>query len=189
MDNPLNGVASRILSLIGVAKILSVKEGATQRLQVDHGPHGPDGSHGLRDNLVGVAPFGLASSPPLEAYAVTAYLGGDRSNGVAFAHHHAPSRPTDLQRGDACLYDNRGRRIWLSEDGIVVNGAAGSVTITNATIVRLECDMLQVTGDIVDNCDDNDKTLKDLRDAYNIHKHTGVTTGGGTSGLTDHLVE
>jgi hypothetical protein len=47
---------------------------------------------------------------------------------------------------------------------------------------------LKTTGDITDNSGSNSATVKALRDAYDAHKHTGVTTGAGSTGITDHTV-
>lgn len=173
-------------SLISYGVIKLVSEGPVQYMQVDHGPYVNGVSIGLRDKLAFAGVFGQASVPPDDSKAITVFHRGNKSSGAVVGVLHPPSRPTDLAQGDSCLYDLRGRRVWLAGDGIIVDGAGGPVTVRNATTVRLECDRLEVTGDIVDRCDGNDVTVKALRDAYNVHKHTGVQSGGSLTGVTDH---
>ena len=44
--------------------------------------------------------------------------------------------------------------------------------------------MFKCTGDIVDNCNSNTKTVKQLRDAYNIHDHDVKEVQSGESTVT-----
>ncbi|MFZ4260372.1 hypothetical protein ACEV61_26465, partial [Raoultella terrigena] len=44
--------------------------------------------------------------------------------------------------------------------------------------------LLKCTGDIVDNCESNSKTLKQLRDAYNEHDHDVNEVQSGESTIT-----
>jgi phage gp45-like len=177
----------RIHALIGRAILRRVDEGAVQKLQVDHGPTVKGASIGLVDDVQHAVPFGFASSPVPGLTAITASAAGNRTRATVLGFLANALRPGNLQRGDACLYDSRGRRVWLTTTGIVVDANGASVTVVNATTVRLECETLQVTGDIVDNCDGNTVTLAALRMAYNEHKHGGVQAGAVKSDVSDHL--
>lgn len=134
----------------------------------------------IRDGTPHLAHFGFTSRPPANADVVFVFMGGDRSNGVAIATGHQPSRPTGLQIGESMLYDLFGKSIWLKEDGgIVVEANNSPVTVNNATLVtisastkaRFETPRLECTGDIIDNCDDQSHTVKDMRELYNEHGH------------------
>jgi phage gp45-like len=111
---------------------------------------------------------------------------GDRSRSIAIGTNHRPSRLKDLKPGDSALYDVRGAKITLTEDGLLIDCAGLPATIKNATTVRIEADTLECTGDIVSRADGTPVSLNDLRDAYHAHKHGGVQTGSGTTGTTDH---
>ncbi len=45
------------------------------------------------------------------------------------------------------------------------------MTVNATTEVLLNTPLLKVTGDIIDNCEGNQSTLKALRDSYNDHAH------------------
>jgi phage baseplate assembly protein V len=134
----------------------------------------------LRDGTPRLAEFGLASRPPAQSDVVFVFIAGDRSNGVAIATGHQPSRPTGLQEGEAMLYDLWGKHVYLKADGsIEVDAKNGPVTVNNATTVTINAatevlmntPILKVTGDVLDNCNTNTHTVKDMRDLYNEHGH------------------
>lgn len=129
---------------------------------------------------------------------------------------HRP--PEGMQVGDSALYDSRGAYAWFGENGLVIDAAgldvtvqnAANVTVTATTLVTLDAPNVKVTHNLeVDgnitapsgsitalgtirstSGDVTDQTgpLSSLRQAYDGHKHTGVTTGGGTSGPTTQTV-
>ncbi|STJ26667.1 bacteriophage Mu Gp45 protein [Citrobacter braakii] len=43
--------------------------------------------------------------------------------------------------------------------------------------------VLKCTGDIIDNCESNTATLKQLREAYNDHDHSVNNVQGGNSSI------
>lgn len=139
-----------------------------------------------RDKLPRLAEYGFASRPPIDSDAVAVFAAGDRSNGVVVATGHQPSRPKDLEDGEAMIYDKSGRWVKIGKDEIEIEAGGKPVKVKNASEVEIECTVLKVTGDIVDHSGSNGVTLKELRDAYNAHHHTGVQTGGGTTGPTDN---
>jgi len=59
---------------------------------------------------------------------------------------------------------------------------ATTVTITATEKVIADTPRFECTGDIIDNSGSNSATLKDLRDAYDGHKHDvkNVSSGGAT---------
>lgn len=190
----LDEIAARVQNLVGTAIVRLTAAGAVQRLQVDHGPHVAGASIGLRDQVPTAEPFGFYGRPTLKTVAYTLAMGGHRSNTVVVGFCSPDNRPADLAEGDACMAAH-GRRVWLQGGAIMVDAGGGPVTVSNATevtvtatTVRLECDRLEVTGDIIDQCDANDHTLADLRDAYNAHKHEGVQIGGDKTLIPDHLL-
>lgn len=177
----------RFTALLRVARVLLVDDmsGPIQRLQIDDGDLGAVGGRRIVDRVAHILQFGFASVPPESSEVLLGSLGGDRSQTIALGSNHQPSRPRDLQPGDACLYDERGQRVWLTEGGIVVDAAGLEVTVRNAAKLRAECP-IESTGDITAMVDGTPISLKALHDAYNAHKHPGVTAGAASTGTTDH---
>ena len=81
--------------------------------------------------------FGFASRPPVGSEIVGLFLGGDPVNGFAVASNDQATRPTDLQEGDASLYDKRGAHLWFKDGGPVLNGGGGAVTLENVTSITI----------------------------------------------------
>ena len=180
----------RVMALLGRGQITLVDDtGLAQVVQVDTGPVGTKGTLGLGTKRLRIAEYGLACNPPIGADAVLVFLNGDRTQGVVIATNHKASRPLNLLEGETMLFNGvRGTSIRMGDAGIVVQANGQPVTVHNAGTVRLETARLEVTGDIIDHCDAQSATVKNLRDAYDAHKHTGVAAGGGTTGTTDHTV-
>jgi phage gp45-like len=179
----------RIRALLRVARVRLVDgAGPIQRLQIDDGDLGAFGGRRIVDKVAHMLQFGFASSPPLGSEVVLGALGGDRSQTIALGTNHQDSRPRDLGEGDSCLYDQRGQRVWLTDEGIIVDGAGLDlpVTVLNVPKLRVEATRIECTGDIVGFVDGTQISLKALHDAFNAHKHPGVAAGGASTGLTDH---
>lgn len=188
----------RILSLVGLGRIRLIDDsGPVQRIQVDQGAF--VGARRITDNVPLANHYGFGSVPPIDTEVLVVRMGGDRSQSVAIATNHQPSRPRDLHDGDVVIYDTRGARILLTEAGIFVDAAGADIEVTNADTVsvtaknvtviadkvRVEADLLEVTGDIVSRAEGERVSLNALRDAYQAHKHGGVVAGNTVTGATD----
>ncbi|NTZ82191.1 phage baseplate assembly protein V [Burkholderia metallica] len=183
-------LARRILTMIGAARITTFNDaGSVQKLQVK--------VNGLEtiDNLANLMHFGFSSGPPIGTDVAIVFIGGDRSNGVVVASNHQASRPKDLKAGEAMIYSQDGKQVYLTASGgIIVNAngqdvevnSATNVTINASEKIRAVTPRLECTGDIIDNCDSQTSTLADLREAYDAHKHdvVNVQTGGSTIATT-----
>ncbi|MED8995635.1 baseplate assembly protein, partial [Escherichia coli] len=109
---------------------------------------------------------------------------------VVVASGHQAYRINGLSSGEVVVYNQWGQSIRLNESGIVVEAnnqpvavnSATTLTVTATDEVMLNTPSLKVTGDITDNCGNNNTTLKALRDAYNNHTHpvTGVESGSSS---------
>ena len=187
----------RLMNLIGIGRLKLVNDDREiMGFQVSQGETGSDAAEAITDDIPAILHFGLSSNPPLESEVVMVRRGGDRSQAVAIGTSHRPSRPKGLKPGDTTLYDVRGRHILLNADGIEIDGKGGPVRVVNATTVtivasgkvRLETPTVETTGDFISRCDGAPVSLNGLHDAYDAHKHTGVTAGTALTGLTDHNV-
>lgn len=196
-DTGFRRLYQRVMGVLNRGKVLLVDDSKAevQLLQVDLGPKGDAGSLGIRDKTPRLADYGFSSNPPKGSHVIVLALGGERTDAVAIATGDPAHRFTGLEEGETVLYDKlRGTFVHLAKDGIVIDGGglpvivqnATTVTVKASTKVRLETPRLEVTGDIVDNCDSQAVTLKQLRDDYNAHQHGGVTDGSAKTATTDH---
>lgn len=96
-----------------------------------------------------------------------------------FKHVHQGYRHTGLNAGETVMYNQWAMSILLTEQGVFVDAKGKDVEVNNATNVTINASkeilantpLLKCTGDVVDNCETNTTTLKQLRDAYNDHDH------------------
>ncbi|HGV1796455.1 phage baseplate assembly protein [Escherichia coli] len=141
--------------------------------------------------------FGFSSGLPAGSDVVIAFLGGDRSSPVVIASNHQSYRHTGLKPGETVVYNQQGMNIHLTEEGIFIDAKGKDVEINNARNitatateqVKLVTPKLLVTGDIIDNCETNNSTLKALRDAHNDHDHDVKEVQSGDSTITSEKTE
>ena len=142
------------------------------------------------DNLPNIAHYGFHSFPSAGSDAVVLFLSGDRSKGVILGTADQRCH-VQLVAGEVILHDDQGTKIHLSRDGIIVDGGGRKITLTNTPSVRAETALLEVTGDIKDNCDTHGRTMSGDREIYNRHEHQikNVMPGGSTviSEIPDQL--
>jgi phage gp45-like len=160
----------RIRMAVGFMKITATDDtGPVHRAQVRGFP--PE----TIDNMPVAQIYGLASHAMAGTDAVAIFASGDRSNGVIIATGNQKYRLRNLKPGEVALYDNAGNIVKLA--------AGGNIEITCPTKVRMITPRLEVTGDIIDHCDEQDHTDADMRTIYNSHTHRGVQPGSGNSGI------
>lgn len=172
-DGMLRQLGRRVAMMIGLGKITGYGDaGGIQKLQYQTPLE-------VRSDTPRMAEFGFSSGLPVGTDVVLAYLGGDRSSAVIVASNNQQYRQSGLKSGETLIYNQWGMFVKLTENGIEVEAKGKPVTVDNATTVtvtatekiRLETPRLEVTGDVIDNCDSNGATLKALRDAHNDHDH------------------
>lgn len=172
-DGMLRQLGRRVAMMIGLGKITGYGDaGGIQKLQYQTPLE-------VKGDTPRMAEFGFSSGLPVGTDVVLAYLGGDRSSAVIVASNNQQYRQSGLKSGETLIYNQWGMFVKLTENGIEVEAKGKPVTVANATTVtvtatekiRLETPRLEVTGDVIDNCDSNGATLKTLRDTYNDHSH------------------
>ncbi|TSB27372.1 baseplate assembly protein [Serratia marcescens] len=172
-DGMLRQLGRRVAMMIGLGKITGYGDaGGIQKLQYQTPLE-------VKGDTPRMAEFGFSSGLPVGTDVVLAYLGGDRSSAVIVASNNQQYRQSGLKSGETLIYNQWGMFVKLTENGIEVEAKGKPVTVANATTVivtatekiRLETPRLEVTGDVIDNCDSNGATLKALRDAHNDHNH------------------
>ncbi|MEQ1968755.1 phage baseplate assembly protein [Xenorhabdus nematophila] len=174
----------RAMMMLGLGRVTTCNDkGAIQQVQYQTVME-------VRDKTNRMAEFGFSSGLPAGADVVLAFLGGDRSNAIVIGSNHQQYRHRGLNPGEVVVYNQWGLHILLTESGITVEAKgqpvtvndASKVTVNASTEVFLNTPVLKVTGDVIDNCNSNKTTMKQLRDSYNRHTHpvSGVKSGGST---------
>lgn len=133
----------------------------------------------VHDDIERIQQYGFTSVPQAGAEAVIAFVGGNRDHGLIIAVDDRRYRLVGLAAGEVALYDDQGQKVHLTRAGIVINGSGKPVTIQNASKVRMETALLEVTGDIKDKCDAGGKTMAGMRTTYNSHTHNENNAAGG----------
>lgn len=176
----------RLLMLVGRGEIKLVDDSkVVQIVQANFGPLE------TRDNTPRSAEYGFASNPPVGTDCVVLFVGGDRDNGIVIATNHKTYRLKNLQPGEAAIYDNQGRFIWIKQGSIEIEAGNKPVDIKNATVVtvsattkiELNTPQLKVNGDILCTGTVTGETnvvagTKQMK----THVHSGVTAGGANTG-------
>ncbi|MBK0004385.1 phage baseplate assembly protein [Erwinia sp. S38] len=172
--------------MLGIGRITAHSDaGGIQKLQYQT-------SLEVRGDTPRMAEFGFSSGLPIGTDVVLAYLGGDRSSAVIIASNNQQHRQGGLKPGEVVIYNQWGMFIRLTESGIEIEANDKPVKVSHATTVTvaasveilLDTPVVKATGDIIDNCDTNTTTLKDLRDAYNRHSHVVKNVQGGDEDKT-----
>lgn len=123
----------------------------------------------LHDDVERFQEYGFSSVPDKDAEAIAASMGGERSHMVIIATEDRRYRPKGQKRGEVVLYTlQNGVRILLKEDGNILLGTDPTEFVALANLVMAR--------------------LNTLQSALDAHKHSGVTTGLGTSGVSDSPV-
>jgi phage baseplate assembly protein V len=172
MITALERVFNRLRMVIGRGRVTFGNDsGNVQLLQIKLN------ADKINDDMPRLAEFGFTSMPPEDSDVLAVFIAGDRSNGVVVATGHQASRLKNLKAGEVAIYDDQGQSIYITREGIVINGGGLPVKITNTPEVRMETS-LKVTGDIKDRCDlPAGKTMADMRTTYNGHNHNDPQGG------------
>lgn len=185
----LRQLGRRVSMMLGIGRITAHGDaGGIQKLQYQTPLE-------VRGGTPRMAEFGFSSGLPVGTDVVIAYLGGDRSSAVIVASNNQQYRHSDLKPGESVIYNQWGMFIKLTENGIEVEAKGQPVTVSNATTVtvtatekiRLDTPRLEVTGDVIDNCDSNGATLKQLRDGHNDHDHIVKNVQSGNDEKTSEI--
>jgi phage gp45-like len=174
----------RVLMMAAPVKITATNDtGPVHRAQVRGFP--PE----TIDNMPVLQIYGLASHAMPGSDGMAIFATGDRSNGVIVATGNQQYRLRGLNAGEVALYDNAGNVVRLASGGNIAITCAGpgNVTLTCPTKVRMVTPRLEVTGDVIDHCDEQEHTAADMRSIYNTHTHGNVQNGGGHTAIPDQL--
>ncbi|RKE35300.1 phage baseplate assembly protein V [Paraburkholderia sp. BL23I1N1] len=145
------------------------------------------------DNLRRIAEFGFTSVPPQGSDVAIVFVGGDRGSGLVIGTNHQASRPTGLNPGETMIFTQDGKQIYLTAGGGIIVKANGqpvevndatTVTIVASTEIVADTPILKCTGDILDNCNTNSRTVAGMRSVANGHTHPVPNVQLGGPGTT-----
>lgn len=162
----LNSVAEGVIALID-------DSGPVQKAQLTIG------HLERRDNTPVLYHYGFTAHPPIGTRACLNFTSGDRTLGVVIGTNDGQSRPRNLGASEVMIYDESGTHIYLRAGGIV--------EIVAATKVRMVTPRLEVTGDIIDNCDIRTETMANLRTIYDQHTHPVPNVQAGSATATTQI--
>jgi phage gp45-like len=170
--SPVDHVAQRALASVGRAAVNAIDD--TKLLQ----------TLGLTGPLWGETPvgvqhlqnYGWASVPLAGAEASVIHVLGKRSHPLVIAVGDRRYRMKNMAGGEVAIYDDQGQYVYLSRNGIVVNGDGKPILFQNAAYVSMQCD-LHVTGEVI--------AKYGTAGSVTLSGHTtsGVTPGAGVSGV------
>lgn len=170
---------NRIVSAIRQGRVTATRDdGPLQLVQVQVS------DAETRDNVFNPGFWGFTSRPKPGAQVLVSVQAG-AAGGVIIAsgdirYHFA------LSEGECAIYDDLGQSVHLTRAGIAINGGGLPIKITNAPQIRMETPLLEVTGDILDNCDTQSHTAANFRQIYDSHEHpVRNVQAGGTTVTTD----
>ena len=148
----------------------------------------------LQDDVEHFEPYGYTSAPLTGAEVLLTHLDGDRSHPIAAVVTDRRYRPTGLRAGEIWVFDNLGRKIYLSADGIKVDGKDSPITVTTsssakvqASEITLDAPTVTVTGNLfVKGRQRVDGQLTGGGISLAHHVHGGVKAGSETSGTPNN---
>lgn len=149
----------------------------------------------IKDGLEHFEPYGFTSCPKGGAEGLALFLDGDRSHGVVIVVADRRFRLTGLASGEAALYDDQGQKVYLTRNGIVIDGAGLPMKIQNTPSVTMDTPLVSMTGNLAvagnivaqgDISDHGGKSMAGMRVIYNGHSHAdpqGGSVGGPNASM------
>lgn len=138
-------------------------------------------------NVKRVEPYGLSYRPHGGCQAYMFFPSGDRSYGVALVLGDKQYQ-VELRAGEVALHDDLGQKVHLTREGIVIEGAGRPITLRDTPLIRCETDRFEVTGDIIDKCDDGGRSMMSMRQVYDAHTHHENDAAGETNQPTQGMI-
>lgn len=128
----------QLRNMLRIGRVKLVDDtGPIMRLQIDEGDLGKFGGRRIIDKVARIAHFGFASVPPIGAEVMLVAAAGDRTQTIALGTNHQPSRLKNMKPGDSGIYDVRGAKVTLTEDGLLIDCAGLPALVQNCSTITL----------------------------------------------------
>lgn len=95
-----------------------------------------------KDDVEHFEPYGYTAEPHPGAEHISAFFDGDRSHGVTLIVADRRYRLTGLKAGEVALHDDLGQKVFLTRDGIVIDGANLPILIHNTPLFTVQADQI-----------------------------------------------
>ncbi|WP_310601211.1 phage baseplate assembly protein [Desulfobulbus sp.] len=122
--------------------------------------------------------YGFSSAAPKGAEGIAIRAG---NNIVLIAEDDRRYR-LKIKNGEVALYTDEGDHVHLKR-GRVVEVVTETLVIKAGTKVRIESPQVEATGEIIDWCDSDGRSMEQMRITYDSHTHQQVQPGIGNSGV------
>lgn len=168
----------RVLLVVGRGRIKTGSDaGPVQQQQVRLGPFE------TFDNIPRISEYGFNSMPPADCDAIMIFVGGNRLDGVIIGTGHQSFRMRKLKAGEVSISDNLGQSVYLTQQGIVINGAGLPVRVINTPSVTLDTPLVHATGDM--QVDGNLTVSKNATVAQNLAVQQSATVAQSLTAMGD----
>ena len=92
-------------------------------------------------------------------------------------------RVTNLKRGECCIFDDKGRKVYLKESGIEIEGVSSPIKVHTSGTVTVDAPTAKFTGNVqIAGRLDVTGEIKGAGITYSTHVHSGVETGSHNTG-------
>lgn len=101
-----------------------------------------------RDNLEHMEPYGFTSEPFTDGAtdALTVFLDEDKSHGIVIAVADRRYRIQNLEKGEVCIYDDKGHKIHFKRNEILVDGVSDPINVTTTNKVTVTAGNIELNA-------------------------------------------
>ena len=103
----------------------------------------------VREDVEHFEPYGFTSEPHVDAEVLAVSLDGNRDHTIAAIVTDRRYRPVSLADGEVVVFDDLGRKVYLSRAGIVVEGVSSPITVHTTASVEVDAPTVHMTGNLV----------------------------------------
>lgn len=132
----------------------------------------------IKSNVESIQQYGWTANPPKGSTAVIMFIGADRNKPLVIGTNDPATRKKGLKSGESAGYDAFGQFIHFKNDG--------SVKIKTNGLLKIDADRLECSGDIIDNAETNNISVREMREIFDDHDHIGDS--GGTTNKPNQLM-
>ena len=137
----------------------------------------------LEDDIEHFEPYGFTSRAHEGAEVLLAHLDGDRSHPLAVVITDRRYRVKNLKRGEVCIFDSKGRKVYLKDTGIEVEGVSSPVKVHTTGTVTVDAPTAKFTGNVqIAGKLTVTGEITGMGITYSTHVHSGVEHGSSNTG-------
>lgn len=158
-------IALGLKLVIGRARLTSVNDGGKRQLVQFEALKDE-----VKDAVERLQDYGMTSVPHDGAQVLFVSLGGNRDHPVVVVVDDPRYRPAGMQKGEVAIYTDEGDIIKLAR-GRNIQVETTNLVVKAAEAARFETPILEVTGEIIDRCDTDGRSMNAMRNIFDTHTH------------------